>query len=215
MKSPPGTPITSVWEGNDTALIKRMLEFYASIKVEPILHASGNEDPFQKESGRKVISIESVNNHKMEGVPDKHCGSVIYAPPHIGTQSHSSQSHSSQNRGTTAPCGAKQGWTLSYLYPPFLKQARRILKVEGLLLAKITDMVNNHRSRWTHCDFMDMATKAGFTVCDLIIKIKKDLVISDKWRNTYHARKQHSFWIICRNGKSCERLKMTCSGKKG
>jgi hypothetical protein len=38
----------------------------------------------------------------------------------------------------------KRDWNLSYLCPPFLQQAKRVLKPNGLLLAKITDMVNNH-----------------------------------------------------------------------
>ncbi len=103
------------------------------------------------------------------------------------------------------PCGKEHGWTLSYLYPPFLKQAKRVLKPSGLLLAKITDMVNSHRSKWAHCDFMRMAEEAGFTVCDLIVKIRNGPMLSNKWKEAHHARKRHCFWIICRNGERCER----------
>ena len=67
-------------------------------------------------------------------------------------------------------CGKAQDWSLSYLYLLFSDEALRVLKPDGLLLAKITDMVNNHRSRWTHCDFMQMAEAAGLTVCDLIVR---------------------------------------------
>jgi len=102
-------------------------------------------------------------------------------------------------------CGKEQNWSLSYLYPPFLRQAKRVLKPDGLLLAKITDMVNNHRSKWAHCDFMRMAEEAGFAVCDLIIKIRDGPMLSDKWKEAHHARKRHCFWIVCRNSVSCER----------
>jgi hypothetical protein len=85
-----------------------------------------------------------------------------------------------------------------------LQQAKRVLKPGGLLLAKITDMVNNHRSKWAHCDFMRMAEEAGFTVCDLIIKVRVGPMVSTKWKEAHHARKRHCFWIICRNGDSCE-----------
>lgn len=101
-------------------------------------------------------------------------------------------------------CGKEQGWTLSYLYPPFLQQALRVLKPEGLLLAKITDMVNNHRSRWAHCDFMRMAEEAGFTVCDMIIKVRNGPMMSTKWKRAHHARKRHCFWIVCRKSSRCE-----------
>jgi hypothetical protein len=57
----------------------------------------------------------------------------------------------------------------------------------------------------THCDFMRMAEEAGFTVCDLIIKIRNGPMLSNKWKEAHHARKRHCFWIVCRNEESCER----------
>ena len=38
-------------------------------------------------------------------------------------------------------------------------------------------------------------------VCDLIIKTRKGPMMDPKWKNAYHARKRHCFWIICRKGK--------------
>ena len=67
-------------------------------------------------------------------------------------------------------------------------------------------MVNNHKSKWPHCDFMRMAEEAGFTVCDLIVKIRNGPMVSTKWKEAHHARKRHCFWIVCRNGDDCERL---------
>jgi hypothetical protein len=76
-----------------------------------------------------------------------------------------------------------------------------------------TDMVNNHKSKWPHCDFMRMAEEAGFTVCDLIIKIRNGPMVSTKWKEAHHARKRHCFWIVCRNGDNCERrAPVTSSG---
>ncbi len=55
---------------------------------------------------------------------------------------------------------------------------------------------------------MAMAADAGFTVCDLIVKVRKGPMVSTKWKTAHHARKRHCFWIICRNGTSCERKAM-------
>jgi DNA modification methylase len=142
----------------------------------------------------------------MAGVPSSRFGVVVYDPPHVGPQGRAkSVKRFDVDFGATVECGKQHNWTLSYLYPPFLGQAKRILKPDGLLLAKITDMVNSHRSKWAHTDFMRMAEQAGFTVCDLIVKIRNGPMISSKWQNAHHARKRHCFWIICRNGQSCER----------
>jgi len=54
-------------------------------------------------------------------------------------------------------------------------------------------MVNNHKSKWPHCDFMRMAEEAGFTVCDLIIKIRNGPMVSTKWKEAHHARKRIAF----------------------
>jgi hypothetical protein len=49
-----------------------------------------------------------------------------------------------------------------------------------------------------------MAAEAGFTVCDLIVKVRRGPMKSTKWKVAHHARKRHCFWIICRNGDDCE-----------
>ena len=208
-------PISSVWEGTDGDLLESMFAFYASIPVEPILDATYNTGRFWKGSKRNVVSMDIDPQHKpmivgdnrvMAGVKDASYGVVVYDPPHVGPQGRDkSKKRFDVDFGATVECGSDQNWNLSYLYPDFLKQAKRVLKPDGLLLAKITDIVNNHESKWAHLDFMTMARDAGFTVCDLIIKVRKGPMVSTKWKRAYHARKRHCFWIVCRNGDECER----------
>lgn len=209
-------PISSVWEGSDGELIEAMLGFYPTIPPEPILDSTYNAGRFWKDSTREVVSMDIDPQHNpmllrdnrdMHGVADASFGCVVFDPPHVGPQGRDkSVKRFDVDFGATIECGKEQNWNLSYYYPDFLKEAKRVLKPEGLMLAKITDMVNNHRSKWPHVDFMRMAEDAGFTVCDLIIKIRKGPMISTKWKNAHHARKRHCFWIICRNGDNCERF---------
>lgn len=208
-------PISSVWEGSDSALLEAMFKFYATIPPEPILDSTYNVGRFWKRSTREVVSMDIDPKHKpmivadnraMKGVSSAKYGVVVYDPPHVGPQGRDkSRKRFDVDFGATVECGSQQDWNLSYLYPEFLKEAKRVLKPEGLLLAKITDMVNNHKSKWPHADFMRMAEEAGFTVCDLIVKIRKGPMVSTKWKTAHHARKRHCFWIICRNGDQCER----------
>jgi DNA modification methylase len=208
-------PLSSVWEGSDGELLEKIFGFYPKIPVEPILDATYNAGRFWKDSRREIVSMDIDprfkpkivdDNRRMSGVPSGHFGVVIYDPPHVGPQGRDkSRKKFDVDFGATVECGKQHNWNLSYLYPPFLEQARRVLKPKGLLLAKITDMVNNHRSKWPHCDFMQMAEDAGFTICDLIIKIRNGPMVSNKWENAHHARKRHCFWIICRNEDDCEK----------
>lgn len=211
---PSYAPLSSVWEGNDGELIEAVLGFYATVPVEPILDSTYNAGRFWKGSKRRVTSMDIdpaykpdivADNRVMKGVQSGRFGVVIYDPPHVGPQGRDkSTKRFDVDFGANFECGKEQDWSLSYLYPPFLKQAKRVLKPNGLLLAKITDMVNNHKSKWPHRDFMRMAEDAGFTVCDLIIKVRKGPMMSTKWKEAHHARKRHCFWIVCRNGDDCE-----------
>jgi ParB family chromosome partitioning protein len=216
----PYEPLSSIWERGDAELIEVIFDFYAGIDPEPILDATYNAGRFWKGSKRNVVSMDIDpqynpdiigDNREMTGIPDAHFNTVVYDPPHVGPQGRDkSIKRFDVDYGATMACGKDQGWTLSYLYPPFLQQAKRVLKPDGLMLAKITDMVHNHKSRWAHCDFMRMAEEAGFTVCDLIIKIRDNPMRSSKWVSAHHARKRHCFWIICRNGDRCEKSSKLC-----
>ncbi|HMQ04596.1 MAG TPA: hypothetical protein PKD26_11825 [Pyrinomonadaceae bacterium] len=208
-------PLSSVWEGGDNELLEAMLEFYPTIDPEPILDSTYNAGRFWKNSTRRVVSMDIdpqhepmilCDNRNMVGVESSQFGTVVFDPPHVGPQGRDkSVKRFDVDFGATIECGKEQDWNLSYYYPDFLKEAKRVLKPEGILLAKITDMVNNHRSKWPHADFMRMAEEAGFTVCDLIIKIRKGPMVSTKWKTAHHARKRHCFWIICRNSVNCEK----------
>jgi len=209
--------LSSVWEGSDAELLDEMLRFYPTIDPHPILDTTYNTGRIWRGSewARRVVSMDIdpqykpkivADNRVMKGVRANTYGTVVFDPPHVGPQGRDkSVKRFDVDFGATMECGKEHGWTLSYLYPPFLKQAKRVLKTDGLLLAKITDMVNSHRSRWAHVDFMQMAEEAGFTVCDLIVKVRTGPMQSSKWKIAHHARKRHCFWIICRNGTSCER----------
>ena len=207
--------ISSVWTGSDAGLLNAMLDFYPVIGPDPILDATYNTGRFWRGTGRSVTSMDIdpryspdivADNREMPGVEDDSFAVVVYDPPHVGPQGRDkSIKRFDVDFGAHVPCGKEHDWNLSYLYPPFLAQAKRVLKPDGLLLAKITDIVNNHRQKWAHRDFMAMAEDAGFVVSDLIIKVREGPMRSTKWKNAHHARKRHCFWIVCRNGIYSER----------
>ncbi len=138
-------PISSVWEGSDGDLLEAILEFYPSVDPEPILDSTHNQGRFWKGSTRRVISMDIEpkfkpmilgDNRRMDGVPDSSFGVVVYDPPHVGPQGRDkSRKRFDEDFGATVACGKEHGWKPSYLYPPFLAQAKRVLRPECLFLS--------------------------------------------------------------------------------
>jgi DNA modification methylase len=129
---------------------------------------------------------------------------VVYDPPHLPNQGRDNQKDFRPRFGLGVRSGAETGYNLSYMFPPFCREAFRVLRPEGVLLAKLTDYVHNHRMQWAHVDFLAAAEAAGFTACDLIVKVRQGPIVDPKWKTAHHARRRHCFWIICRKSKNCE-----------
>jgi hypothetical protein len=150
---PTYVPISRVWEGSDSELLDAIFGFYPTIPPEPILDATYNSGRIWNGSKRQIVSMDIdprykpmivADNRKMTGVPASAFGTVVYDPPHVGPQGRDkSRKRFDVDFGARVECGKKQDWTLSYLYPPFLKEAKRVLKPNGLLL---DPAANLHRS---------------------------------------------------------------------
>ena len=99
---------------------------------------------------------------------------------------------------------AKTGYNFTHLYPPFLAEAYRVLKPEGILLCKIADYVHGHRFQWAHVEVIQAAVARGFCACDCIIKVRKGPIIDPKWKAAHHARRHHCYWLVFRKSRKCE-----------
>lgn len=96
---------------------------------------------------------------------------------------------------------------INKLFTPFLKEAKRVLIPNGIILCKIADLIHNHKYQFQHVEFINCAIDTNITPCDLLIKCdpKAGNLCSSKWKNVKHLRKSHCYWIVCRNGKKCEK----------
>jgi len=157
-------PISSIWTGNDSGLIESLLCFYPRKNPEIIIDANYNHGRFWKNSERKVISIDidpkfnpdHVCDNKDMPFPNDHADVVIYDPPHLTDHNTPGSSKVWVER-----FGLKgKGDNISGEFPLFTQEAYRILKQEGILLAKIADVTHNHRYQWQHIDFVLAAKRA-------------------------------------------------------
>jgi SAM-dependent methyltransferase len=205
-------PLSSVSDESDARLIERLLDFYPRRRPEAILDATANTRKFWAGTTRPVTFLDIDPKYHPDVVGDFRAmpfgdGSfdvVVFDPPHVPNQGRDQQKDFRDRFGLGEKSGAATGYSLSHLYPPFCAEAYRVLRPEGIVLAKIADYVHNHQAHWAHVDFLAAAEAAGFTNCDLIVKVRKGPIVDPKWKRAHHARRRHSYWLICRKSRKCE-----------
>lgn len=205
-------PIPSVWSGEDSELLEKMLKMYPRNKPGRILDATVNGGRFWNGSRHNIIGVDNDPRHKPTVVADNTLTPfaanffdvVVYDPPHIPNQGRDKQKDFHKRFGLGERSPKEMGYTFTHTYPPFVKEAYRILKEEGILFCKITDYIHHHRYVWAHLELVKAATEAGFRACDCIVKIRRGPIIDPKWKTAHHSRRQHAYWLVFRKSEKCE-----------
>jgi SAM-dependent methyltransferase len=204
--------LSSVWAGEDNELLELMLDFYPRKAPQYILDVTMNVGRFWRGSHRPVIGLDINQRYRPTVVGDNLrlpfcnacCDVIVYDPPHIANQGKDRSKDFNTRFGLVLKSSAENGYTFFHLYQPFVNEAYRVLKPEGILFCKITDYVHNHRFQWAHIEFINAATATGFQPCDYIIKIRKGPIVDPKWKVSHHTRRHHCYWLIFRKSDKCE-----------
>jgi SAM-dependent methyltransferase len=189
-----------------------MLDFYPRTRPRRILDATVNCGRFWRGSRRPVIGLDLdarykphvVGNNNELPFKDESFDVVVYDPPHIPNQGKDKQKDFQERFGLKFSSPKQNGYTFSHTFPPFLRQAYRALRPEGVLFCKITDYVHHHRYQWAHIELINSACALGFIACDCIVKVRKGPIIDPKWKTAHHSRRQHSYWLVFRKSSKCE-----------
>jgi SAM-dependent methyltransferase len=205
-------PLPSVWTGADAERLEMMLDFYPKKPPELILDATVNAGRFWKGTRRNVIGLDLDARHKPDVVADNRrmpfmdgCFDVVvYDPPHVPNQGKDKTKDFNSRFGLVLRASPEQGYNFAHLYPPFVREAYRVLEPEGVLFCKITDYVHGHRFQWAQIELLRAAAAAGFTACDCIVKVRKGPIRDPRWKTAHHARRQHCYWLVFRNSCRCE-----------
>jgi len=205
-------PLTSIWVGTDAELLEMMLNFYPRGRPRLILDATMNTGRFWAGSDRDVIGLDInptfrpdlVADNRRQPFEDCCFDVVVYDPPHIPNQGSDKSKDFNTRFGLVLKSSAENGYNFTHLFPPFLREAFRVLRPEGVLFCKISDYIHNHRYQWAHIEFVRAAVEAGFCACDCIVKIRKGPILDPKWKTAHHARRQHCYWLVFRKSKKCE-----------
>ena len=206
------SPLGSVWDGEDAELLEEILSRYPRKRPKRILDATVNDGRFWRGSKRPVTGLDIEIQHKPNVVADNTqmpfrsevFDVIVYDPPHIPNQGKDNKKDFNARFGLVLRSSKENSYTFTHTYPPFAKEAHRVLIPEGILLCKITDYVHHHRYNWAHLEFIHAANDVGFRACDCIIKIRKGPIIDPKWKTAHHTRRQHCYWLVFRKSQKCE-----------
>jgi hypothetical protein len=206
------SPLASVWYGEDAELLERLLSFYPRKRPRKILNTTVNGGRFWRGSKRPVIGMDIDYRHHPNLVADNSAmpfgdrsfDVLVYDPPHIPNQGKDNKKDFGTRFGLVVRSSKENHYTFTHTFPPFAREAHRVLKEEGILLCKITDYVHHHRYQWAHIELINAAREVGFMPCDCIVKIRKGPIIDPKWKTAHHTRRQHCYWIVFRKSKKCE-----------
>ena len=205
-------PLPSVWFGEDSELLDKMLHFCPHKTPTKILDATMNAGRIWRGLAWEVVGVDINPAHKPTVVADNtnmpfkaaSFDVIVYDPPHIPNQGKDRSKDFNTRFGLTLKSPKEEGYSFSFMYPPFAAEAYRVLRPEGILLCKIADYIHGHRYQWAHLEFIEAARKVGFCPCDCIVKVRRGPIVDPRWKNAHHARRQHCYWLVFRKSKRCE-----------
>lgn len=212
-------PLDSVYLGKDNALLDALFSFYAPSATEIIDVCCNGKKMWKKSAMAGKIKYYDIDE---QWEPDHVCAwdmlpdddatvdVLVYDPPHLPLAAASPKSMARYAKEYGLGLSVK-GDNVGQLHLPFLHEAKRVLKRDGLIFAKIKDYIHNHKYQWNLELFNQAVRLAGMTPCDLIIK--KDPcggnLKSGRWKRRVHAKNVHCYWVIIRNGR-CEPRRKAC-----
>ena len=215
--------LESVWIGKDAPLLDAMLDFYAPNAMR-VIDVCCNARRMWKES-RWAKRVEYYDRDA-EMRPDVVCAwdelpdadaavdVIVYDPPHlpVAAASPKSMARYASDYGLH---GSAKADNVASLHAPMLSEARRVLRPDGLIFAKIKDYIHNHRYQWNLEYFNAAVRDAGMTPCDLIIKRDPcgGNLKSGRWKKAHHAKNVHCYWSVVRNSARCEARASNAEGQ--
>lgn len=202
--------------GRDSDAIPILLDIHCSSKSPRILDCTYNTGKMWKGLSYDVVrmdinpelDVDVVGDFTAIPLEDASFDCIVFDPPHLPTNAASKNSSKIYEKtyGITDKGEGREGDNVSDMFKPFLIEAKRVLKKDGIVLAKLADIIHNHRYQWHQVDFIQAVREVGMTACDMMVKCDPNAgkLTSSKWKNVRHLRRSHCYWIVVRNSKSCE-----------
>lgn len=100
------------------------------------------------------------------------------------------------SNGDEKSCGPKWHAAVSDLYYRAGAEAFRVLKDNGVLIAKCQDEVSANRQWLTHVEIINHYESLGFYTKDLFVIVRQNKAGVSRLLKQVHARKNHSYFLV-------------------
>ena len=148
------------------------------------------EDTVQSCATNTPLENESVN-----------C--IMFDPPFLATTGKSLKIENDSNKINKRFGVFENELDLHLFYNKTLKECKRILKNNGILIFKCQDKVSSGKQYMSHHIIMQQAINLGYYPKDLFVLLSKNRIIADwQTKNQQHARKFHSYFLVFEKKKS-------------
>jgi len=116
-----------------------------------------------------------------------------------------------RNRARKSSGGKKYHDAVLDLYYAASREAQRVLKAGGILIAKCQDTVCSNRQRLTHVEIINELAGMNFQVEDLFLVVRNNRPGVSRTVKQVHARKNHSYFLVFRKMPKAKRPKERAS----
>ncbi len=100
------------------------------------------------------------------------------------------------SNGDTHTDGPKYHAAVTDLYFKAGKEAKRVLKDEGILIVKCQDEVSANRQNLTHVEIINHYAELDFYCKDLFVVVRSNRPAVVRILKQVHARKNHSYFLV-------------------
>jgi tRNA G10 N-methylase Trm11 len=127
---------------------------------------------------------------------DESLDALVFDPPYMHWSGSIKESINGCYKNNERGESAKSWQDVLKLYTDAAIEARRVLKPSGVFICKVQDTVACGKQRWFHVHVMQLE---GFHCEDIFVLMQNGIPTHDpKWKKQYHARKNHSYFIVLR-----------------
>jgi DNA modification methylase len=194
-------PTYSCYEGDNAVLVSKVVELYLK-KGQTICDPTWGRGVFWRQvnlADYKMYASDLVTcpeaRYDLRHLPygDAFFDLGVLDPPYAHNPGHMLVEPNYQNAATTRGFYHKD---IMNLYLEGMREMKRILKAEAMLLVKCQDEIESSFQRWSHIEIYEMAKRLGFFAKDLFV-LKQSRFPKIQRENQKHARKCHSYlWVF-------------------